>query len=236
MASPTLFTSLRWRRFAAGVVVAGPLLSPLAVFVGLAASGEGRSMRGMGPLLLVFLWGSLAAFATFLWFVVDLVRLARKKPSLAFGYTRLAVVGARPLRQLLAAVAVMFLPVLGGWGASAACSAARCSYELENYLIWCTPMALWCFNFLFLLGPSARTLGDRLGGGRIEQQAPQLRRAWWPDVWLLVPPVLGLPASAGWGGCAGLLVAFAILCVPLWLARRSDANANRSSTVSSARA
>ena len=187
-------------------------------------------MGGMGPLFLVFLWGCLAAFATFLWFVIDLVRLARKKPSLAFAYTRLAVVGAHPLRQLFAAVAVMFLPVLGGWGASAACSAAGCSFELESYVTWCTPIALWSFNWLFWLGPSARTLGDRLAGGRIEQQPPQLRRSWWPDVWLLAPPVLGLPASAGWGGCAGLLVAFAILCVPVWLARRNDANANLSST------
>jgi len=206
-------------------VRAAPVLPPLCVLSGAAASGEARGEGGIFLLVLIYIWGALAAFVTLLWLVIDLVRIARCKPPLAFSYAELFVEGAATWRQVLAQVCVVVLPVLAGWGASTVCSSSlECSWDLENELLWCTPVALWLFNWLFWLGPSARTLCDRLAGGRILDNAEPLtwRSSRWPNSLLLGPLLLAAPiaASGGGGGVAGLVAASAILCVPIGILRR----------------
>jgi hypothetical protein len=222
-------TAPRMRRLAAAWLPMAPLLPPLCMLLGLAASGEARGMGGVGVLVFLYGWAALAALVTLLWLALDLVRLTRSQPTLAFVYAGLAVEGARPSRRALAAVLVVIVPPLVGWAASAGCAAnASCSLELENELLWCTPIALWLINWLFWLGPSARTLADYVAGGRISLQPRDHNestrpRPWWPDALLLMPPLLALPTAGGMGGIVGLLVAFAILAIPVWITRKSVA-------------
>jgi hypothetical protein len=196
------------------------------MMLGLAASGEARGMGGVAVLVFLYVWGALAALVTLLRLAVDLARLARNRPTLAFSYAGLVVEGARPSRQALAAALVVLSPPLAGWALSAGCAAnATCSLKLENELLWCTPVALWLINGLFWLGPSARTLGDRLAGGQLATQREDVLRMrprrWWPDACLLVPPLLALPASGGVGGFVGLLAALATSAIPVWITRRA---------------
>lgn len=182
-------------------------------------------MGGVGVLVVLLVWGGLGALVTLVWLIVDLTRVTRNEPTLAFAYAGLAVEGTRPLRRWLAELVVVVLPFLAGWGASSFCAAgAGCGWELESQLLWCTPVALWLVNWLFWLAPSARTLGDRLAGSRISIQpkpTSQLMRPrpWWPDALLVLPPALALPFSGGTGGVIGLLAALAILAVPVWVTR-----------------
>jgi len=206
-------------------VRAAPVLPPLCVLSGVAASGEARGLGGMFVLVLIYIWGALAAFVTLLWLVFDLVRIARRKPPLAFSYAELFVEGAATWRQLLAQLCVIALPVLAGLGAYTVCSSSlECSFDLQNELLWCTPLGLWLFNWLFWLGPSARTLCDRIAGGRILDNAEPLswRSSRWPNALLLGPLLLAVPIaiSGGAGGLAGLAAAFAVLCVPIAIMRR----------------
>lgn len=153
---------------------AAPVLPPLCVLSGVAASGEARGEGGIFVLVLIYIWGALAAFVTLLW-----------------------------LRQVLAQVCVVALPVAAGWGAAEACSASlECSFDQANELWWCTPVALWLFNWLFWLGPSARTLCDRIAGGRILDNAEPLtwRPSLWPNALLLGPLLLAVPIAASGGG------------------------------------
>lgn len=219
------WATLHLRRLAAACVSAAPFLPPLGMLIGLAASGEARGMGGIGVLVLIYVWGALAGLVALICLAVDLVRATRGKPPVAFAYAGLVVEGARAGRQALAAVLVLLLPPLAGWAASATCGGdPTCSLDLESALLWYTPLALWLFNGLFWLGPSARTLGDRLAGGRLVPQprsaSESLRpRSWWPDALLVVPPLLLLPVSGGKGGLLGLLVALAISATPVGIMR-----------------
>ena len=215
----------RMLRLAAACVRMAPILPPLCMLLGLAATGEARGMGGVGVLAFFYVWGALAALVTLVWLALDLLRFYRNQPSLAFTYAGIVLEGAHPARQASAAVLVGLGPPLAGWAASASCAATpTCSLDLENQLLWCVPFALWLINWLFWLSGSSRTLGDRLAGGRLSVQSKdadtQIRpRRWWPDALLLLPPVLALPLSGGVGGLVGLLVSLAVLVVPVWLTR-----------------
>jgi hypothetical protein len=186
-------------------------------------------MGGVGVLVVLYVWGAGAASLTLLWLVMDLVRVSQGRPPLAFAYAGLVVEGARPVRQALAALLVVLVPPLAGWLASAGCAAdANCSLQLENELLCGAPAALWLVNWLFLLGPSSRTLGDRVAGGRLVARpygvrATRRQRSAWPDALLLAPPVLALPFAGGTGGALGLLASLFILAIPVWVTRKAAA-------------
>lgn len=185
-------------------------------------------MGGVGVLVVIYVWAGLAAFVTLLWLAIDLARLPRNKPTLAFAYAGLVLENTSSQRQAAAIVLVTVLPPLAGWLASVGCAAdANCGLDLEGELLWCTPAILWLVNWLFWLGSSARTLGDRLAGGRLVARprvsASMRPRSWWIDALLLAPPVLGMPVSGGTGGFLGLLAALFILAIPVGVTRSAVA-------------
>jgi hypothetical protein len=148
-------------------------------------------------------WGRLAiaellllasALAGIVMLILNGVGLARRRQSVGLRYFGLAVEGTTSGRLLLAEAAMLVLPPLLGFVLFLALDEAV-SDEPRLALALALPAASYAGNWAASLGASRRTLGDRLGGGRVtllaEPRAATLRAS---DLLLIALPCVGLPA------------------------------------------
>jgi hypothetical protein len=208
----------RLSRLGAAYVNAGPPVAALFPFIGAMLAGEGRGMGGLGLLLVFGAWCGVAALAVS---VANAWLILRRKQTLGLAYFELVYECESSLRLLFGQIAVLLTPCLLLLGAG-----VENEGDYSAPLAWGLPLAAVAINWLFWLGPSGRTLGDRLGGARVvrvgERSAARAfaARPLWPDVLLLGPPLLLLPLAAEFhGGAAGDVVAIVALACPIVVTR-----------------
>jgi hypothetical protein len=181
-------------------------LSPFGSALGVIALGASSGMGGLAYLVWFAFLGALGCVAVML---TNLLLLARRRLSFGLACFGLVVDAAQPSRLVFAECAVVLfpplavvLPYLGNW------------FDREALVF--VPFLLYAVDWLFWLGPSRRTLGDRLAGGRVVSRLvtapesvkgfPRYRR--FPDVALIALPLLPALLNLPWLGlvdCRGAL-------------------------------
>jgi len=162
-----------------------PGFAPVFPLIGLAVTDN---LRGMGAIGVLLYAGVFSGACTLLVIIVNAVLLIKRRQTLGLAYFGLAIEGARSVRLLLAEGTLLFLPVTIAFLISCAVSGE----EDQQRAFVGVLLALYAANWLCGLGPTRRTLGDRLGGGRVVVRSvyepfaqPRLR---WSDLVLIALP------------------------------------------------
>jgi hypothetical protein len=133
-------------------------------------------------------WSSLGC-AAFL--VGNAWLLLRRGQTLGLLYFDLVVAAPSHRRVLLAEIAALTVPwLLGGLGAQVVFTTLGNDQELQLAVLLSIAMSCHALDWLYWLGPSERTLGDRLGGGRVQSLPPAPSRRLWPAALLVCPPAI----------------------------------------------
>lgn len=187
-----------------------PALLPAVPFATIFAASNGY--LGVGGIGIALYFVGWSAAISLVLLGVNLWLLWRRKQTFGLAYLGLITDGSRR-RSVLLLLAEIIVPPLAPF------VVLQMTGSKEAF--WYLLLGTHVVNWLPWLGPSGRTLTDRLSGARLLAAPAHLQtRGWWRDALLIGPPLLLLPAHASQkGGALGGALAVLLALLPLCLSR-----------------